>query len=266
MTQRQIDNNPIRPQEKKFVRELVTNGFNTGKALKTAGYECTDSSLKYWQLMKRPRVLQALQKAIKSNPASLRRNPEFVLDRLEHIITICSDQDSDKWDPKTVAVAAKTLGQYYKLFTEKVEIEIRENLGDKIREARDRERELKKEMDIIEIEPDSVTTITETNSEKPPNLPMLGYVKSYNIKSSKPVTTINSLMGKKKRVKTEKQREKALEDRRANALKKEEKTARTVKKREDTKRKNRQARRARLVARTKAKRIAREAEVTAFKL
>lgn len=67
-----------------------------------------------------------------------RRNPSWVLDRLEKVADILTNPNDERFDPRTGFKYLEALGRYHKLFTEKVEISVREDLGEKIRESRRR--------------------------------------------------------------------------------------------------------------------------------
>lgn len=126
----------ITPQEEVFVSEFVKS-FNAPLAARKAGYakRTAGSALLF---LRRPRVRNRLLELVASIQNKNRRTAEWVLSRLEHLADITSDENGPHYNARNAIRALELLGKYHKLFTEKVEISIREDLGDKIMDARRR--------------------------------------------------------------------------------------------------------------------------------
>ena len=123
--------------ERRLVEELPVD-WNVNQAAIRAGYSAKTAFAAGVQVLKRPEVQAALKKALAPQQTENRRTGEWVLSRIEHIAAICSDDEGKHFKPAIALKATKQLGQYHKLFTEKIEINVRTDLGNKIMGARNR--------------------------------------------------------------------------------------------------------------------------------
>jgi hypothetical protein len=143
-------------REELFVSEFPKD-WNASRALIAAGY--AESFVSHsTEMLNRPHIKTALDKYLNKIKKPNRRTADWVLTRMEHLADIGSDENGPYFNPRTAIQALDSLGKYHKIFTEKIEISVREDLGDKIMDARKRSAITATE--TTERLPDGTETIT----------------------------------------------------------------------------------------------------------
>jgi len=127
-------------QQKIFANQFAFNGQQRINAAIAAGVSRKVAKETAWKWLQIPKVREAIKETIDKEIAPLRRKPSWVLERLENLVEDCGDPESERYSAKDAIRALELLGKYHKLFTEKVEIEVRVDLGDQLRDARLRRR------------------------------------------------------------------------------------------------------------------------------
>lgn len=134
----------LTPKEKMFALTYIANGCIKTSAAEAAGCAAAQAD----KMLVRPQVRLFISQQSEVYLTPLRRKAEWVLFRLEHILDLCSNENSEFWNPVQAIRAAELLGRHYKLFTDQLEITANEDLGQRIRDAKERARKLKIKMGI----------------------------------------------------------------------------------------------------------------------
>jgi len=122
-----------------FVREYVRDA-NGARAARKAGYSAPSASQRAHQLLQELHIKKALAGKLKALEAKSLRSSEWVLDRLEHLAKLCSNERSKYYKPSQAHKSLELLGKFHKLWTDNVEIISRRDLGEEITAARKRQK------------------------------------------------------------------------------------------------------------------------------
>lgn len=152
----------LRGREIVFVSEYVKDA-NGARAAREAGYAEVSAKEQAHYLLQKERVKNAIKQAL-AELTKKRRNVSWILSRLEHMSALCSDCNSEFYNPNAANKSFELLGKYHKMYTEKLEITGREDLAARIKEGRRRASVTMKET-IVEDDRTIIREFTITEDE-----------------------------------------------------------------------------------------------------
>lgn len=107
----------LTPKQTLFVAEYLVNGLNATKAYKSAGYAERNAEVCASQLLRNPKVAEAISAKTGKRLNKLEITADYVLGAIQESLEACR-ADSDH---ALVFKGAELLGKHLKLFTDKVE-------------------------------------------------------------------------------------------------------------------------------------------------
>lgn len=154
------DIDDLLPKHKRFVDEYLID-FNATQAAKRAGYSQKTAHVQGTVLLKDPRIAHALEKRKEMLEDKALVTVEYVIEHLRENVGRCMqkkpvmiynnvekrmEQKIDEntgegvwqFDSNGANKALELLGRYLRMYTDKVEMEVNDNLADKLKAARER--------------------------------------------------------------------------------------------------------------------------------
>ena len=133
------DRNELTDKERHFVSEFTTD-WNAARAALAVGYTKASVHAGTTNILARHRVQKAIAEAMRPTRNRNRRSADWVLEGIEHIADITSNEEGAYFNARNALRAFELLGKHHRLFTEQVEIHVRTDLGDRIMEGKQRAR------------------------------------------------------------------------------------------------------------------------------
>lgn len=145
-----------------FISEYIKDR-NGARAAREAGYSVANAKEHAFYLLNKDSIKKAVDFAL-AELTKKRRNVNWILSRLEHMSALCSDCNSEFYNPNAANKSFELLGKYHKMYTEKLEITGREDLAARIKEGRRRASVTMKET-IVEDDRTIIREFTITEDE-----------------------------------------------------------------------------------------------------
>lgn len=122
-------------KERLFVAEYLKD-FNGCQAAIRAGYSEKRGRQAGYELLQRPHIQEAIQKAVDKRAKKIGLSAEKVLESIERVAEAAESTE----EYSSALKGYELLGKHLKLFTDKIELSGNVALAEKLKEARERSR------------------------------------------------------------------------------------------------------------------------------
>jgi phage terminase small subunit len=120
-----------------FVRAYMETGDAT-EAVRKAGYSADRAQITGCELIKNVEIQREIGRLMNARLAKVSLSSDDVIAELQNIIATCKAAGSGAWQISGRLKAAELLGRYFKMFTERVEISVDEDLIQRLEAGRKR--------------------------------------------------------------------------------------------------------------------------------
>lgn len=140
-------------KEKTFIDEYLID-LNATEAARRAGYAVKNAKVTAFHLMAKPAIKDAVQRAMDKRANKTQITAEYVLNKIRDTVERCSQSEPVleynketkeliptgewKFDAQSVLKGCELLGRHLKLFTDKVEHSVSDDLAERMARARAR--------------------------------------------------------------------------------------------------------------------------------
>jgi phage terminase small subunit len=126
----------LTPKQSMFVKEYLVD-LNATQAAIRAGYSAKTAGSVGNENLQKPEIATAIQAAMDKRSQKTEITAEYVLTGIKNVTERCADE-GDNHNPQAALKGYELLGKHLKLFTDKIEVDVTEDVAAMIAERRKR--------------------------------------------------------------------------------------------------------------------------------
>lgn len=132
---------PLTPKQEAFCREYLIDLNGTQAAIR-AGYSAKRADMIGYENLRKPEIAAFIQQAMTERSDRVQRTADDVLKDIHKVKDSCMSEAFDQQgnavmvDPKAALKALELEGRHLKMFTDKLEVEVRDSLAERLERVR----------------------------------------------------------------------------------------------------------------------------------